>query len=108
MQCSMRRSSRNPERIDELRDRPKPSADELNATICRQAMRIKQLEQQVADLSERETARLLRAVVNLLGLRYAYEPRYLHTTFTDETRRELAELLRPVIDAERQEEGSDE
>lgn len=83
---------------DELMERArerhsKANVSHMELVICRQAMRIQQLERQVAELSESAANRKLAQVINLLGLRYANDPRYIHTAFTDVERRELAGLL---------------
>lgn len=82
------------EAMERARERhSEQSVADLELTICRQAMRIQQLERQVAELSESAANRKLAQVINLLGLRYAHSPNYIHSAFTDSDRRELAGLL---------------
>lgn len=92
----MRHQSRitEDEAMERARERhSKANVSHLELVICRQAMRIKQLEQQVADLSETRLARQVAYVIDRLGLRYAHNPHYIHTPVTPGVRRDLAEVL---------------
>jgi len=92
----MRHQSRitEDEAMERARERhSKANVSHMELVICRQAMRIQQLERQVAELSESAANRKLAQVINRLGLRYAHSPNYIHVTFTDSTRRDLAAII---------------
>ena len=89
----MRRSQRNPEHHDEQRERPRPSVDELEAEICRLQMELATAQREIEYLRDNPAERRLAQVVNVLQLRHAYKPHYIFTAVTQDTRRELAEML---------------
>lgn len=92
----MRHQSRitEDEAMERARERhSKANVSHMELVICRQAMRIQQLEQQVRELSETRLARQVAYVIDRLGLRYAHNPHYVHSAFTMADRRDLAEVL---------------
>lgn len=108
----MRASQRNYEQVDEQRERDAERLSEANVehlelTVCRQAVQIDALEQQVRELSETQLARQIAYVIDRLGLRYAHDANYVHSAFTMADRRDLAEVLDVNNYAAERQEGSD-